>query len=139
MDIIKEIRENPDYYFEDECKFGVLDEYKLIGNNKTSLIVGEGKLRIDHKGVHYIGKKNGEDYEFTVDYKTIYTVFTPNDATYFSFYNKGEYCEIIPKHQTVGKYTLLIEEMHRYHVNFYKNFKWNDYMYEGMELGIDEK
>jgi hypothetical protein len=29
--------------------------------------------------------------------------------------------------------------MHRYHINFYKNFKWNDYMYEGLELGIDLK
>ena len=47
MDIIKEIRENPDYYFEDECQIGNLDEYKLVGKNKTSFIVGSGKIRID--------------------------------------------------------------------------------------------
>ena len=34
---------------------------------------------------------------------------------------------------------LSVEEMHRYHINTYKNFRWNDYMYEGMELGIDLK
>ena len=138
-DIIKEIRENPDYYFEDECQFGNLDEYKLVGKNKTSFIVGEGKIRVDHKGLHYKGTRKGEPYEFTVDYKNLYTIFTPTDVSYFCFYYKGEYCEIIPKHQTVGKFNILIEEMHRYHVNFYKNFKWNDDMYEGMELGIDEK
>ena len=139
MDIIKEIRENPNYYLEDDCKLGNLDEYKLVGNNKTSFIVGEGKIRIDHQGVHYNGTRNGEPYELDVDYKNIYTIFTPTDVGYFCFYNKGEYVEIIPKNRISGKVTLLIEEMHRYHVNFYKNFKWNDYMYEGLELGIDVK
>ena len=50
-----------------------------------------------------------------------------------------KYIEIFPKNPTVGKFTLLVEEMHRSHVNYYKNFKWKDYMYEGMELGIDLK
>ena len=139
MDLVKEIRENPDYFFEDECQIGNLDEYKLVGNNKTTFIVGEGKIRIDHQGFHYTGTRNNQPYEFTVDYKNLYTLITPTDASFFSFYYKGEYFEFIPKHQTVGKINLLVEEMHRYHVNFYKNFKWNDYMYEGLELGIDLK
>jgi 1-acyl-sn-glycerol-3-phosphate acyltransferase len=138
-DVIKEIRENPDYFFEDDCQIGNLDEYKLVGNNKTSFIVGEGKLRIDHKGMHYKGTRNGEPYEFSVNYRNLYTLITEVDASYFNFYLNGEYFDIFPKHQTVGKITLLVEEMHRYHVNFYKNFKWNDYMYEGLELGIDLK
>ena len=139
MDIIKEIRENPDYYFEDECQIGNLDEYKLVGKNKTSFIVGSGKLRIDHKGMHYKGTRNGEPYEFTADYKNLYTLITAVDASFFNFYLNGEYFDVFPKHQTVGKICLLVEEMHRYHVNTYKNFKWNDYMYKGMELGIDLK
>ncbi len=139
IDIIKEIRENPDYYFEDECQIGNLDEYKLIGNNKTSFIVGEGKIRIDHQGMHYKGTRNGEPYEFSVGYKNLYTLITEVDSSYFNFYLKGEYFDVFPKHQTVGKIILLVEEMHRYHINFYKNFKWNDYMYEGLELGIDLK
>ncbi len=139
MDIIKEIRENPDYYFEDECQIGNLPDYKLIGKNKTSIIVGEGKVRIDHKGFHYKGTRNGEPYEFSVDYKNLYTFITEVDSSYFNFYLKGEYFDIFPKHKTTGKFCLLVEEMHRYHVNFYKNFKWNDYMYEGLELGIDLK
>ena len=139
MDIIKEIRENPDYYFEDECEIGNLDEYKLVGKNKTSFIVGEGKIRIDHQGLHYKGTRNGAPYEFHADYRSLYTLITEVDSSFFNFYLDGVYFDIFPKHQTVGKFSLLVEEMHRYHINMYKNFKWNDYMYEGMELGIDLK
>ncbi len=139
QDIIKEIRENPDYYFEDDCQIGNLDDYKLVGKNKTSFIVGEGKIRVDHKGMHYKGTRNGEPYEFSMDYKTLYTLIFEVDSSFFNFYYKGEYFDVFPKHQTAGKFSLLVEEMHRYHVNYYKNFKWNDYMYEGLELGIDLK
>ncbi|MBR5439743.1 MAG: hypothetical protein IKV61_05990 [Clostridia bacterium] len=139
VDIIKEIRENPNYVFEDDCKIGNLDEYKLLKGKNTSNIVGEGKLRIDHNGMHYVGTRNGKPYEFHADYKQLYTLITEVDSSYFNFYLNGEYFDVFPKHQTVGKIILLVEEMHRYHVNFYKNFKWNDYMYEGLELGIDNK
>ena len=140
MDIIKEIRENPDYCFDDDCSIGNLNEYKLIkGKTKTSFIVGEGKISIDHSGMHYRGTRNGEPFNFDVDYKQLYTLITEVDSSYFNFYYKGEYFDVFPKNQTVGKFILLVEEMHRYHVNFYKNFKWNEYMYEGLELGIDLK
>jgi len=139
MDIIREIRENPDYFFEDDCQIGNLDEYKLLTKNKTSFIVGEGKIRIDHSGLHYKGTRNGEPYEFTANYKNLYTLITTVDSIFFNFYLNGEFFDVFPKHQTVGKFCLLVEEMHRYHINTYKNFKWFDYMYEGMELGIDLK
>ncbi len=139
LDIIREIRKNPDYRFEDDCKIGNLNEYKLVGKNKTSFIVGEGKIWIDHKGMHYKGTRNGEPYEFHVGYKHLYTLITEVDMSYFNFYIGGEYFDIFPAHQTVWKFYLLVEEMHRYHVNFYKNFKWNDHLYEGLELGIDNK
>ena len=139
MDIIKEIRENPDYYFEDECKIGNLDDYKLVDKNRTSFIVGEGKVRVDHKGLHYTGTRNGSPFEFTASYAQLYTLMFEVDSSYFNLYHKGEYFDVFPKHQTAIKFLLLVEEMHRYHVNYYKNFKWNAHMYEGMELGIDNK
>jgi len=137
--VIKEIRQNPNYRFEDDCKLGCLDEYKLVKNNKTSFIVGEGKIWIDHQGMHYVGTRNGEPYEFHVNYQMLFSLITEVDASFFNFYLNGEYHEIHPKNKTVGKFLLLVEEMHRYHINYYKNFKWFDYMYEGMELGIDMK
>ena len=139
IDIIKEIRQDPNYFFEEECKIGNLDEYKLLKGKNTSNIVGEGKIRIDHKGMHYFGTRNGAPYEFHVDYKQLYTLIVQLDTSYFNLYINGEYFDIFIKNHTFGKILLLVEEMHRYHVNFYKNFKWNDYMYEGLELGIDNK
>ena len=73
------------------------------------------------------------------DYKNLYTLITEVDSSYFNLYIKGEYFDVFPKNQTVGKFTLLVEEMHRLHVNFYKNFKWNEHLYDGFELGIDMK
>ena len=139
MDLIKEIRANPDYFFEDECQIGNLDEYKLCTKNRTSFIVGEGNIRVDHQGMHYKGTRLGEPYEFSVGWDKLYTLITEVDTSFFNFYLNGEYFDVIPKHKTVSKFLLLVEEMHRYHVNFYKNFKWCDYMYEGLELGIDLK
>ena len=78
MDIIKEIRENKDYYFEDDCKIGNVDEYKLVGNNKSTFIVGEGKIRVDHQGLHYKGVRNGKPYEFTVGYNNLYILTVPH-------------------------------------------------------------
>ena len=139
MDVIKEIRADLNYVFEDDCKIGNIDEYKLVKSKNPTYIVGEGKISVDHKGLHYKGTRNGEPYEFSVGYKNLYTFFVATDTNAFSLYVKGEYFEIYPKRKTVGKILLLVEEMHRYHINYYKNFKWNDYMYEGMELGIDLK
>lgn len=139
-DIIKEIRADPDYRFEDNVKIGNLDDLKLVKNKEeTSFITGEGKIWIDHSGLHYKGTRYGKPYEFSVGYQTLYTLITEKDSSYFNLYIDGEYFDIFPEHHTVGKFSLLVEEMHRYHVNYYKNFKWNDYMYEGMELGIDLK
>ena len=81
------------------------------------------------------------DYNLDINH-LLSNVFATRDAENFILFKsnyKGEYFDIFPKHQTVGKFSLLVEEMHRYHVNTYKNFKWNEWMYEGMELGIDLK
>ena len=51
----------------------------------------------------------------------------------FAFYHNGEYYEFYPAEHATGKVLLVIEEMHRYHFNTWKNFPWNDWMYEGEE------
>ena len=61
------------------------------------------------------------------------------DLSIFSLYVNEEYHDFYPEYRCVGKIIMLTEEMHRLHVNKWKNFPWFDYMYEGKELGIDEK
>ena len=55
----------------------------------------------------------------------------------FALFVGGEFYEFMPDRRTVGKMLLITEEMHRLHVNLWKNFPWNDGLYEGMALGID--
>lgn len=140
LHIIDEIRKNPEYKYEEKVKIGNLPKYEYLEDYKTSEITGEGILTVDHKGMHYVGTRYGEDYKFDLDYKYLYTLITELDASYFNLFVNGEYFDVFPQERrSVGYIYLLVEEMHRLHVNTYKNFKWFDYMYEGKELGLDNK
>lgn len=51
----------------------------------------------------------------------------PTDTSYVSLYYAGEYYDIFPEGPTSIKMLLLVEEMHRLHVNKWKalpNEKW---------------
>ena len=48
------------------------------------------------------------------------------DVTFFAIYYQGKYYDIFPKEPVVGKVLLTVEEMHRMHVNAWKNFPWMD-------------
>lgn len=139
QDIINEIRKDPNYSFSVHVKLGMLPHDHYVSKEVTSEIVGEGIYTIDHKGVHFDGVKNGEPFKFEMDYKTIWTYPMTVDLSIFSYYLDDEYYDFYPDYRCVGKIIMLTEEMHRYHVNRFKNFPWFDYMYEGKELGIDEK
>ena len=128
INIIKEIRNDDNYRFVEKVKIGMLPNYHYLKNKATSEIVDEGELIIDHSGVYFRGKTKEHDIDMT--YSDIYTVITELDSSYFNFYYKGEYYDVFPERPSSIKISMLIEEMHRLHVNFYKNFPWNDYMYE---------
>ena len=131
QDIIREIRENDKYRFETEVDLGMLPNDHYLTDYKTSEKVGEGKLIIDHDGVHFVGTKNGEPFSFDLDYKQIYTFNVPVDLSKIAVYIKSEYHEFAPKNRSAAtKALLLVEEMHRLHVNAWKNFPWFDYLYE---------
>lgn len=139
LDIIDEIRRDPNYSFKVKCKLGTLPKDHLVAKEVTSEIVGEGEFEINHSGVHFRGIKNGEPFNFDLDYKQIQTYPMTVDLTIFSLYIKEGYYDFYPEIRCVGKVLMLTEEMHRLHVNTFKNFPWFDYMYEGKELGIDLK
>lgn len=133
QEIIKDIRKDPNYFYEEHVKLGKLPEYELVKNYGTSVVCGEGTFRVDHDGVHYKGTKDGKEYGFDLSYKTIYTIVTEKDSSYFNFYVNGTYYDFFPEKASTGYIMLLIEEMHRLHVNTWKNFPWNSYMYENLE------
>ena len=137
--IIDEIRKDPNYTYKVRVKLGKLLNTRYLKKMKLSEICGEGELIIDHAGIHYRSTKDGKEWQADMPYKTYYTGVIENDCTILSMYIDEVYYDFTPETNCMGKILLLIEEMHRYHYNTWKNFPWNDYMYEGKELGIDNK
>ena len=111
----------------------------MLTDERTSENCGEGVYTVDHKGVHYRGTRHGKEWSFDLDYNQIFTYPSSVMLDLFSTYVDEEYYDFYPEIRCAAKVTLLTEEMHRYHVNKWKNFPWFDYMYEGKELGIDMK
>ena len=128
--IIDEIRANPQYVFAERVKIGRLPNDEYVKNKGTSVIVGEGVFSVDHSGIHYRGEGDSK-YDFDVDYSLVYTTISEQDASFFNIYIGGEYTDFFPQTRMCAmKVNMLIEEMHRLPVNFYKNFPWLDYLYE---------
>ena len=139
LDIIDEIRRDPNYKFEFHCKIGDYPNDHYIPKTDVSEICGEGVYCIDHKGVHFKGFKRGEPFSFDYDYQRVWTYPMTVDLSCFSLFIDEEEIDFYPDNRCVGKAIMLTEEMHRLHVNTWKNFPWFDYMYEGKPLGIDNK
>ena len=134
--IIKEIKKDPNYEFSFECDIGMLPNDHYIKNHGISEKVGSGKVIINHSGLHFIGTKNGGPYSFDIDYKNLYTFSIPVDLSRIALYVKGEYIDFAPYIRGCGaKAILVVEEMHRLHVNAWKNFPWFDYMYKEDNYG----
>jgi len=132
--IIKEIREDPNYSYSCECAIGCIPKYHYIENMATSEMCGKGTFTIDHSGIHFKGTKFGEPFELNASYDEVFTLLIETDLSYFSHYFPSGMIDFYPETKCVTKLVLLTEEMHRLHKNTWKNFPWNDYMYEGMEL-----
>lgn len=129
-EVYREIKNNPDFAFEFDAKIGMLPKYSFLKDMKTSELVGEGRVRIDHHGFHYKGNRNNDYFSFDLDYRNLPTLGMPTDTSYFSLYNDGDYYDIMPKTPVVGKVLLIVEEMHRLHENTWKNFPWMDWVYQ---------
>ena len=132
--VIHEIRKDPEFsYSIENLKFGMVPDDHYMKDQKCSEICGSGTLTLDHKGIHFKGTKNGEPFSIEANYGLIYTLTIEVATDVFAFYHNGEYYEFYPEEHATGKVLLIVEEMHRYHFNSWKNFPWNDWMYEGVE------
>ena len=137
LDVIRKIRENAGYSFSEKVTVGYLPPYKYVPKEMTSVPCGDGVITFDHTGVSFSGTKLGEPFSFTLPYSILYSLVIMTSTAKFALYVNGEFYEFTPERRSVGKMLLITEEMHRLHFNVWKNFPWNDWMYEGLELGID--
>jgi len=90
-------------------------------------------LRVDHDGIHFKGMKDGNEFKFDLSYEIYYSLVIVTDVTFLSLYVNGEYLEFYPSKPVVGKMLLVTEEMHRLHVNKWKNLSQFDYMYKDLD------
>ena len=132
QEIIKEIRKDKNYSYTERVELGRLPFDRYVKDKKTSEIVGKGSITIDHTGMRYRDDKD-EKLNFDLTYDALYTMITEVDSSFVNIYVNGEYTEIIPQERHSALFMIaLVEEMHRLHVNYYKNFPWFDYMYKDL-------
>lgn len=133
VDIIKKIRKDDNFTFSDHVKVGYLPSDHLIKHHKTGEECGDGTFTVDHTGIHFKGNRHGQEFHFDMDFKQVYTFPIPVDLTFFNFYVDLEYYEFHPDHNTTTYMMLVTQEMHRLHVNTWKAFPWDMWMYENLD------
>ena len=122
-DEVKKEISNPDFYFEESVDIGFLPKYKYLKNKKTSNIEGKGILHIDHNGIYFKGKRNGKNFEFNLTLNETPTYGMCTDASRFYTFVKGEFIEFYPHRNSVIKWFLVTEELHRLHGGKWQNYK----------------
>jgi len=118
----QEIARNPDFVLEEKVKIGVLPEYEYLKDLKTSLIVGEGKLKISRAGLEFNGTKNDMPFSFQIPTDQIPTYGMCTDVSFFTTYLNGNYIEFYPARKSTGKWLHVTEELHRINGGKWKNF-----------------
>ena len=122
-EVYNEIKNDDNFVLTEEVSLGTLDKYKPLKDYKTSNIVGSGVISISRQGFTYKGTKDGENFEFTIPTSRIPTYGMCTDMTrFYTFYNK-EFYEFYPKTNSVAKWLLATEELHRICGGDWKNFE----------------
>ena len=124
-EIIKEEVKNPDFELKEKVSLGMLPDYELLKDQKTSEIVGEGILTLNHDGLTYEGTKDNEEYSFFIPIANLPTYGMCTDVSRFYSFNKGEFVEFYPENKVVEKFFIATEELHRLHGGKWQDFKFS--------------
>ena len=109
----------------EKVKLGNLPKYKYLKDQKTSEIVGEGKLTLNRSGLTYEGTRNGEPFNFHIDSLSLPTYGMCTDLSrFYTFYN-GDFMEFYPQNNVVEKFFLATEEIHRINGGKWQDFKFD--------------
>lgn len=119
-DHVKMLVESEDFKLEDEFDIGILPSNKYLKNQQTSEIVGKGKLVLTHTGMKFVGSRDNQNYEFSIDSLRVPTLGICTDMTRFFIYVQGEYIEFVPRRRVVAKWLLAVEENYRYNGGAWK-------------------
>ena len=123
---VKEEIKDPNFELSEEGEIGFLPKYKYLKNKKTSEIEGKGVLKIDHNGIHFSGTRNNRPFTFDLTLQETPTYGMCTDASRFYTFLKGEFIEFYPKRNSVIKWLLVTEELHRLHGGHWKDYPENE-------------
>ena len=103
----------------------MLPQKGLLKKQATSYIVGEGTLTLDKTGLSYEGTRDNAPWSFHIDTKNLPTYGMCTDVSRFYTFVGGEFVEFYPEKNTVEKFFLATEELHRLNGG-----KWQDFKFE---------
>lgn len=112
---------NPEFSYSDHVKVGMLPEHGFLKHSDTSIIVGEGDLKLDFSGLHFKGKVNDNDFAFDLSSDICYTYGMCTDITRFYTFVDGKFIEFYPEKTDVLRWFHLTEELHRFKGGIWKN------------------
>ncbi|MEA5049356.1 MAG: 1-acyl-sn-glycerol-3-phosphate acyltransferase [Eubacteriales bacterium] len=114
------------FFLTERVRLGMLPKFETLKNLATSLVVGEGEIRLDHSGLTYAGTRNGEPFTFHIEPGLLPTYGMCTDVSRIYTFFEGEFYEFFPETECVAKWLLATEELHRLHGGEWKNFSWAD-------------
>ena len=104
---------DPNFTYSGHVRVGKLPQYKYLKGNNTSVICGEGELRLDRAGLHFAGTVDGKPYSFHLTTEQVPTFGMCTDISRFYTFVDGEFVEFYPDRRDVLRWDHLTEEMHR--------------------------
>lgn len=124
-EVIKEEIKDSNFILREKVKLGMLPKYELLKDGKTSEIVGEGVLTLNHQGLTYEGTKEGEEFKFFIPSLSLPTYGMCTDVSRFYTFYEGEFVEFYPENNVVEKFFLATEEIHKLNGGKWQDFKFN--------------
>lgn len=124
-EVIKSEVANPEFSYTIDVKLGELPDFEPLKDQKTSEIVGEGKLTIDRTGLTYNGTRNGEEYTFHLTSNEVPTMGMCTDISRFYTFVNGRFTEFYPTTHCTEKFFLSVEEVHRANGGKWQDFKFD--------------
>lgn len=131
--VIEDIRKDPNYEIKIHAWIGEMPRYHYLKKGETSERCGEGIIRINHEGFFFDGIRNEKEYHMHLSYKELYSLMILLDFTFFMLFFNNDCLEFHPDDPIVMKMVLTVEEMHRFHVNTWKNLKRLSYLYDNLD------
>lgn len=103
-------------------RLGTIPKDHTLKNLAVSEVIGEGDLRLSRKGLDFKGTRDGAAFEFHIDSEYLQTLILVTDMSSFQTYYKGEFLEFLMESESVPKWVLAAEEIHRINGGIWKNF-----------------